>query len=126
MLPQLGFTELIIIMIVALIVVGPTDLPKMTRRLGQFLAKGRAMANEFRAAFDDIAKEAELQELRKEIEDLKRENALAEAVNDMKSVEADINKSVLETERAAQDAASADDEMKPIAPHSDPKPDPAT
>ena len=70
MLPQFGFTELLLVAVVALIVVGPSDFPLMMRKLGQFVAKGRAMANEFRAAFDDIAKQAELDELRKEIEDL--------------------------------------------------------
>jgi len=95
MLPQFGFTELLLIAIVALVVVGPKDLPVMMRKLGQFLAKGRAMANEFRAAFDDIAKQAELDELRQEIEALKRDNQIVSAVDDLKAVEKDINESVM-------------------------------
>lgn len=95
MLPQFGFTELLFVAIVALIVVGPKDLPVMMRKLGQFVAKGRAMANEFRAAFDDIAKQAELDELRKEIEELKRDNEIAAAVDDLKAAEKDINESVM-------------------------------
>jgi len=95
MLPQFGFTELLFIAIVALIVVGPKDLPIMMRKLGQFVAKGRAMANEFRAAFDDIAKQAELDELRQEIETLKRDNEMTSAMNDLKDVEQDINESVM-------------------------------
>lgn len=95
MLPQFGFTELLLVAIVALVVVGPKDLPMMMRKLGQFLAKGRAMASEFRAAFDDIAKQAELDELRQEIEDLKRDNQMTAAVDDLKAVEKDINDSVM-------------------------------
>jgi len=95
MLPQFGFTELLLIAIVALVVVGPKDLPIMMRKLGQFLAKGRAMANEFRAAFDDIAKQTELDDLRKEIEDLKRDNVMTAAIDDLKEVEQDINESVM-------------------------------
>ena len=72
MLPQFGLTEFMLVAIVALIVVGPKDLPLMMRKLGQFVAKGRAMAREFQSAFDDIARQAELDELRKEIEDLRR------------------------------------------------------
>ena len=53
------------------------------------------MANEFRAAFDDIARETELDELRKEIQDLKRENMLSQAVDDLKEVEQDINSEVM-------------------------------
>lgn len=110
MLPQFGFSEFLIVAIVALIVVGPKDLPLMMRRLGQFVARGRAMANEFRSAFDDIAKQAELDELRKEIEDLKRENALSEAVEDLKSVERDINEQVL---RESAEPISTDPEPAP-------------
>lgn len=95
MLPQFGFTELLMVAIVALIVLGPKDFPRMMRSLGQFVARGRRMANEFQSAFDDIARQAELDDLRDEIESLKRENALTAAVDDLKSVEADINAGVM-------------------------------
>nr|WP_300378577.1 Sec-independent protein translocase protein TatB [Henriciella sp.] len=95
MLPQFGFTEFLLIAVIALIVVGPKDLPMMMRKLGQFVAKGRAMAREFQSAFDDIARQAELDELRKEIEDLRRDNALTQAVDDLKKTESDINRRVM-------------------------------
>lgn len=100
MLPQFGFSELIFLVIIALVILGPKDLSLTMRKLGQFVAKGRSMANEFRAAFDDIARQAELDDLRKEIEDLKRDNAVTEAVDELKSVEKDINESVMREERA--------------------------
>lgn len=100
MLPQFGFSELLFLVIIALIILGPKDLSLTMRKLGQFVAKGRSMANEFRAAFDDIARQAELDDLRKEIEDLKRDNAVTQAVDELKSVETDINESVMREERA--------------------------
>ncbi len=116
MLPQFGFTELLLIAIVALVVVGPKDLPMMMRKLGQFLAKGRAMANEFRAAFDDIAKQAELDELRQEIEALKRDNQIVSAVDDLKAVEKDINESVMrETPSSEAPKPVADKPSEPDA-----------
>lgn len=120
MLPQFGFAELLFVAIVALIVVGPKDLPMMMRKMGQFVAKGRAMANEFRAAFDDIARQAELDDLRKEIESLKRENAVAEAANDLRAVERDINEQVLKNEAAAKAAASQGDDTAPSTPEPNP------
>lgn len=100
MLPQFGFSELLFIVIFALVILGPKDLSLAMRKIGQFVARGRTMANEFRAAFDDIARQAELDDLRKEIEDLKRDNAVTQAVDELKEVEKDINQTVLREERA--------------------------
>ena len=71
MLPDVGATELMIIAAVALIVVGPKDLPILMRKLGQFLARMRGMAAEFRASFDEMARQSELDELRKEVQALR-------------------------------------------------------
>jgi sec-independent protein translocase protein TatB len=72
MLPEIGASELLVIAIVALIVVGPKDLPMLLRRFGQFMAKVRGMANEFRASFDEMARQSELDDLRKEVEAMRR------------------------------------------------------
>lgn len=95
MLPQFGLSEFLLLAAAALIIVGPNDLPLMMRRLGQFVARGKAMAREFQSAFDDIARQAELDELRKEIEDLKRNNAVTQAADDLRAVEGDINAAVM-------------------------------
>ncbi|MES2035796.1 MAG: Sec-independent protein translocase protein TatB, partial [Pseudomonadota bacterium] len=71
MLPEIGATELLVIAVVALIVVGPKDLPVLLRKLGQFVAKMRGMANEFRASFDEMARQSELDDLRREVEALR-------------------------------------------------------
>jgi sec-independent protein translocase protein TatB len=72
MLPEIGASELLVIAVVALIVVGPKDLPVLLRRLGQFVAKLRGMASEFRASFDEMARQSELDDLRKEVEAMRR------------------------------------------------------
>ena len=68
MLPDIGGTELLVIAAVALIVVGPKDLPVLLRKLGQFVGRMRGMASEFRASFDEMARQTELDDLRKEVE----------------------------------------------------------
>ncbi|NCW53489.1 MAG: twin-arginine translocase subunit TatB, partial [Rhodobacteraceae bacterium] len=55
---DLGWTELLVIGIVALIVIGPKDLPVMFRKVGQFVGKARGMAREFSRAMDDAADQA--------------------------------------------------------------------
>lgn len=65
--PDLSFSHIMIVAIVALIVVGPKDLPGLLRKVGQFVARMRGMANEFRASFDEMARQSELDELRKEV-----------------------------------------------------------
>jgi sec-independent protein translocase protein TatB len=63
----LGWTELLVIGIVALIVVGPEDLPKMFRAVGRFTGKARGMAREFTRAMEDAADQAGVKEINKTI-----------------------------------------------------------
>ena len=72
MLPDIGGLEWLVIAVVALVVIGPKDLPVMMRKLGQYMAKLRGMASEFRASFDEMARQSELDELRKEVEAMRR------------------------------------------------------
>ena len=95
MLPGIGFSEILVLGLAALIFIGAKDLPMLMRKLGQFVGKGRRMAREFQAAFDDIAKQSELDELKKEIEALKRSNLMTQAQEDLANVEADINSAVM-------------------------------
>lgn len=67
-----GALEMVVIGAIALIVLGPKDLPVVMRRVGQFIAKMRGMAAEFRASFDELARQSELDDLRKEVEALRR------------------------------------------------------
>lgn len=71
MIPQLGFAEMLIIAVLALIVVGPKDLPKMMRMAGRYVGKVKAMGQEFKDALNQIGEDEELADLRKEIEELK-------------------------------------------------------
>ncbi len=89
MLPEIGGLELLVIAAVALIVVGPKDLPVMLRKLGQFTAKIRSMANEFRASFDEMARQSELDELRKEVEAMRRGQLADSAAADASKAQVD-------------------------------------
>lgn len=98
MLPEVGATELLVIAIVALIVVGPKDLPVLLRRFGQFMAKLRGMASEFRASFDEMARQSELDELRKEVEAMRRGQFA-----DMSMHDEDMRRTVSDIEQSMSD-----------------------
>jgi len=97
MVPGVGGGELVVIAIVALVVVGPKDLPKLLRELGKFVGKMRRMADEFRQSFDDMARQSELDDLRKEVEALRTGKSvpIIGDVNDqMRAIETDIKTSM--------------------------------
>jgi sec-independent protein translocase protein TatB len=77
MLTDLSPYHILILIVITLIVVGPKDLPKMLRKVGQFLGRMRGMANEFRASFDEMARQSELDELRKEVEAMRKASQAA-------------------------------------------------
>ena len=90
---DLSWSHILIVLIVALVVVGPKDLPRLMRIVGRWVAKARAMADQFRKSFDEMTREAELQELRAEIESLRTSRPLS-------GVEQDLSKSILPDEFA--------------------------
>jgi len=65
---DIGWPEMAVIMLVAIIVIGPKDLPRLARTIGQWTGKARAMARDFQRSLDDMAREAELDEIKKGIE----------------------------------------------------------
>jgi sec-independent protein translocase protein TatB len=58
-------TELLIIAVVALVVIGPKDLPRVMRTVGQWVGRARGMARHFRSGIDTMMREAELEEMEK-------------------------------------------------------------
>ena len=67
---DIGWGELVVIGIVALIAIGPKELPTVLRTLAQFMGKVRRMASEFQGQFQEALREAEVADLKKQAEDL--------------------------------------------------------
>jgi sec-independent protein translocase protein TatB len=68
-----SWSHILIVLIVALVVVGPKDLPRLMRMMGQWTGRIRRMAEQFRASFDEMARQSELEELRAEIDALRKD-----------------------------------------------------
>lgn len=109
---DLSWSEILIIAIVLIVVVGPKDLPHVLRSFGKTMAKVRSMAGDFRKQFDEAMKEAELEDLKSLAEDARKLNPASE-----------IRKALNPMEQAAKDVrAGVDKAMKPAAPISAEKP----
>ena len=67
---DVGWSELLLIGIVALIAIGPKELPGALRTLGQWMGKVRRMASEFQSQFHEAMREAELADLKKEVDEM--------------------------------------------------------
>ncbi len=66
-MPTIGSVELLVVILVAFLVVGPRDLPRLMRRVGKWMHRMRVMASEFQHNLDAIVKEADLDDLKKDV-----------------------------------------------------------
>jgi sec-independent protein translocase protein TatB len=80
---DIGWAELLVVGVVALLVVGPKELPGMLRTLGQYIGMIRRQANEFKQQFNDAIKDTELDEIRKEVDAIRSDTA--QTVRDVQS-----------------------------------------
>lgn len=71
---DIGWTELAVIVVVALIVIGPKDLPMVLKTVGGWVRKARMLTREFQSSIDDMVREAELEDVRKQALELKQLN----------------------------------------------------
>ena len=67
---DIGWSELLVIGIVALIAIGPKELPGALRTLGQWMGKLRRMASEFQGQFHEAMREAEMADLKKQVDEM--------------------------------------------------------
>ena len=69
---DIGWTEMLMIGVIAIVVIGPRDLPKMLKTVGGWVRKARATVRELQTGIEDMAREAELDEVKKSVESATR------------------------------------------------------
>jgi len=96
-----SWSELLLIGVVALIFIGPKELPGVLRTLGQWMSKIRRMAGDFQNQFHDAMREAELADLKKEVDEMAAQAAnysnfdpLADVRKEMENAQRDIESAV--------------------------------
>ena len=109
---DIGWGELLVIGIVALVVIGPKELPALLRTMGQSMAKLRRMASEFQGQFQEAMREAEIADLKKEADKLLESTASMNPLTQVEKIGDDLQKA-LDTPSAAPGEGAG--QMPPIA-----------
>lgn len=111
---DIGWSELVIIGIVALVVVGPKELPTLLRTVGQWVGKARRMASEFQGQINDAIREAELDDVKKSVDDLRSlspsrlvADQFASITDEVKSIGASTQSELAKIEAGAAEPWSA-------------------
>ena len=91
---DIGWSELVVIAVVALIAIGPKELPGVLRMVGQWMGKARKMASEFQGQFQEAMREAEMADLKKTFDEVKEAAAGFASGNIMTSLQKDVTESL--------------------------------
>ncbi len=91
---DIGWSELVVIAVVALIAIGPKELPGVLRMVGQWMGKARKMAAEFQGQFQEAMREAEMADLKKSFDEVKEAATSFTSGNLMTSLERDVSKAL--------------------------------
>src|ERR1700692_4578822 len=89
---DIGWSEIAVIAVVALIAIGPKELPGVLRRVGQWMGKARKMASEFQGQFQEAMREAEMADLKKSFDEVKEAASGFTGGNLMTSLEKGVSK----------------------------------
>jgi sec-independent protein translocase protein TatB len=103
---DIGWSELVVIAVVALIAIGPKELPGVLRMVGQWMGKARKMAAEFQGQFQEAMREAEMADLKKSFDEVKEAATGFTSGNIMTSLEKDVG-NALRIDDVNKPAASA-------------------
>ena len=102
---DISWSEMAIIALLALVVIGPKDLPRVLRTMGQFMRKARALSREFQSGLNDVMREAELEEARKAIEST-RSGQLDREIRKALDPDGSVDKELRDLDKEARAATS--------------------
>src|SRR6204780_5849771 len=110
---DIGWSEFAVIAVVALIAIGPKELPGVLRMVGQWIGKARRMASEFQGQFQEAMREAEMADLKKSFDEVKEAASGFTTGNLMTSLERDFGKA-LDIDGIEKPAASLETPATPL------------
>lgn len=116
---DIGWSEILVIAVVLIVVVGPKDLPPMLRAFGRMSRRFTAMAADFRKQFDDALNENDMGDLRKTISDVQRMhpgNAIREAISPLRQAADDLKADIRKTVEAPSAVVPPPADDAPVSP----------
>jgi sec-independent protein translocase protein TatB len=119
---EIGWGELLIIGIVALIAIGPKELPGVLRTLGQWMSKLRRMASEFQSQFHEAMREAELADLKKQVDDMTSQAQSYANFDPVGEVRRELESTQQQIESAMVEKPAAETASPPVAAQSNAAP----
>ena len=119
---EIGWGELLIIGIVALIAIGPKELPGVLRTLGQWMSKLRRMASEFQSQFHEAMREAELADLKKQVDDMTSQAQSYANFDPVGEVRRELESTQQQIESAMVEKPAAETASPPVAAQSNAPP----
>jgi sec-independent protein translocase protein TatB len=127
---DIGWSELVVIAVVALIAIGPKELPGVLRMVGQWMGKARKMASEFQGQFNEAMREAEMADLKKSFDEVKEAATGFASGNIMTSLQKDVSDAMqigdIDKPKEPVDAQIASAIGEPITPTTPALPTPET
>jgi sec-independent protein translocase protein TatB len=108
---DIGWSEFAVIAVVALIAIGPKELPGVLRMVGQWVGKARKMASEFQGQFQEAMREAEMADLKKSFDEVKEAASGFTSGNVMTSLQKDVSSALDVSDKPAAAAETASSEI---------------
>lgn len=117
-MPDIGWSEMAVIAILALIVIGPRDLPRVMKTVGQWMRKARSVTREFQSSVDEMIREADLEDARKALrsaETINPETLVSDTVDPAGTMAEEMRDVAREANREAADRSPVAVERPPAS-----------
>jgi sec-independent protein translocase protein TatB len=111
---DIGWTELLLIAVVAIVVIGPKDLPRAMRTVGQWTTKMKRMAGDFQRQFNEAVREAELDDVKNQVTQLGKIDPMADLRKSLTKVDTDLKADIKKVDDSIAGSLKKPDAVNPV------------
>jgi len=111
---DIGWTELLLVAVVAIVVIGPKDLPRAMRSVGQWTSRVKRMAGDFQRQFNEAVREAELEDVKNEVAKLKKLDPMADIKKTIAKADTDLKGEIKKVDDSVAASLAKPDAVNPV------------